>query len=205
MVIAKPKPKASATYADYFATPEGERWELIDGVLYHTPETPGAWHQDTSMNLSYLMHRHDGDRRLGAWWHAPLAVVLSRRNVVEPDLLYIRRERFHILTDRACEGTPDLLIEILSPYQPACSERDRLVKPELYARHGVVEYWILSAETETARVLTDPVIRNGTGQYLSERLYGTGDTLATAVIPGASFAIANIFGDLWPPRRSKCV
>ena len=49
--------KGNATDADYWATLEGERWELIDGVLYHTPETPGTWHQETSMNLSLLMRQ----------------------------------------------------------------------------------------------------------------------------------------------------
>ena len=201
MVTATVTAPGSATYADYFATPEGERWELIDGVLYHTPETPGTWHQHTSVNLSYLMHRQDDARKHGKWLHAPFAVVLSHQNVVEPDFMYIRRERFHIMTDRACEGAPDLLIEILSPYQPADTERDRLVKPELYARHGVAEYWILSAQTETARVLTHPVIRDGMGVYMTETVYDNGDIISSVAIPGASFAVADIFDDLWPPRR----
>lgn len=199
MVIAMSK--GIATDADYWATPEGERWELIDGVLYHTPETPGTWHQETSMNLSFLMRQQDGGRKLGRWLHAPFAVVLSRQNVVEPDFMYVKRERFHIMTDRACEGAPDLLVEILSPYQPADTERDRLVKPELYARHGVAEYWILSAQTETARVLTQPVIRKGMGVYTTETVYGNGDIINAAAIPGASFAVDDIFADLWPPRR----
>lgn len=199
MVIAMPK--GNATDVDYWATPEGERWELIDGVLYHTPETPGTWHQETSMNLSLLMHQQDENRKQGAWLHAPVAVVLSHQNVVEPDFMYVKRDRFHIMTDRACAGTPDLLVEILSPYQPADTERDRLVKPELYARHGVGEYWILSAQTETARVLTQPVIRNGMGVYTAETVYGNGDIISTAAIPGASFAVDEIFADLWPPRR----
>ena len=195
------KPKGAYTASDYFATPLGERWELIDGVLYHTPETPGTWHQEALMNLLMLTHRQDDDRKRGMWLHAPFAVVLSPQNVVEPDFLYVRRERFHIMTDRACEGAPDLLVEILSPYQPAVTERDRLVKPELYARHGVAEYWILSAETETARVLTQPEIRNGKGVYTAETFYGNGDIISVGAIPGAAFAVADIFADLWPPRR----
>lgn len=153
------------------------------------------------MNLSLLMRREDGNRKQGGWLHAPFAVVLSHQNVVEPDFMYVRRERFHIMTDRACEGAPDLLVEIQSPYQPADTERDRLVKPELYARHGVAEYWILSAQTETARVLTQPVIGKDKGVYTTETVYGNGDIISTAAIPGASFAVADIFADLWPRRR----
>ena len=90
MVTAKPK--GTYTIADYFTTPEGERWELIDGVLYHTSETPGTWHQEVLGNLSYQYHRQDKDRRLGVFWAGGhFAVVLSERNVVEPDLMFVKQ------------------------------------------------------------------------------------------------------------------
>ena len=190
MVIAMPK--GNATDADYWATPEGARWELIDGVLYHTPETPGTWHQETSMNLSLLMRQQDGNRKHGRWLYAPFAVVLSSQNVVEPDFMYVKRARCHIMTDRACEGVPDLLVEILSPYQPADTERDQLVKPELYARHGVPEYWILSAQTPIPLRMV---------VYTAATVYGNGDIISAAAIPGARFAVDDIFADSWPRRR----
>ena len=54
MVIAKPKGKY--TYADYAATPEGERWELIDGVLYHMAAAPNTKHQESSENTGNLIN-----------------------------------------------------------------------------------------------------------------------------------------------------
>ena len=196
------KPHGVFTAADYFATPEGERWELIDGVLYHTSETPGTWHQEVLGALSYQYHRQDKDWKLGTFWAGGhFAVVLSEQNVIEPDLMFVKREHSHLFTDRAYEGTPDLLAEILSPdFQPTNTERDLMVKPELYARHGMSEYWIISIKDETVQVLTDPVIRNGVGHYASEEIYRPGDALTTAAIPGVSFDIAEIFSDLWPPK-----
>ena len=86
--------------------------------------------------------------------------------------------------ERACEGAPDLIAEILSRFQPAHTERDQFVKRELYARHGVPEYWILSPDAETVLVLSKPVIRAGVGEYTSEHLYRVGDILTTTAIPG---------------------
>ena len=203
MVTAKPK--GQYTYADYFATPEGERWELIDGVLYHTSETPGTWHQEVLGNLSYQHRLQDKDERLGVFWAGGhFAVVLSERNAVEPDLMFVKQEHCHLFTDRAYEGIPDLLAEILSPdFQPANTDRDLMVKPELYARHGMAEYWIVSIQDETLRVLTDPVTRNGVGHYASEKIYRPGDVLTMKAIPGVSFDIAELFSDLWSPKVSN--
>jgi len=196
------KPKGKYTAADYFATPAGEWWELIDGVLYHTPQAPGAWHQEVLGTLSYQCHRQDKDRRLGVFWSVGhFAVVLSERNVVEPDLMFVKREHCHQFTDRAYQGVPDLLAEILSPdFQPANTQRDLTIKPELYARHGVPEYWLVSIQDETLRTLTNPGTRNGIGHYDSEKIYRPGDILTTSAIPGISFDITEIFSDLWPPK-----
>ena len=196
------KPHGALTAADYFATPEGERWELIDGVLYHTSETPGTWHQEVLGNLSYQYNRQDPDEALGVFWAGGhFAVVFSERNVVEPDLMFVKREHCHLFTDRAYEAIPDLLAEILSPeFQPANTQRDLMVKPELYARFGVPEYWIISIQDDTLRALTNPVTRSGVGHYGSEEIYRPGDVLTTTTIPGVSFDIAEIFSDLWPPK-----
>ena len=197
------KPHGAFTAADYFATPEGERWELIDGVLYHTSETPGTWHQEVLGTLSHQYHRQDQDERLGVFWAGGhFAVVLSERNVVEPDLMFVKREHGHRFTDRAYEGTPDLLAEILSPdFQPANTERDLMVKPELYARHGVPEYWIVSIQDETLRALSDPMARNGVGHYASEKTCRPGDILIINAIPGVFLDVTEIFSHLWPPKQ----
>jgi Uma2 family endonuclease len=131
----------------------------------------------------------------------PFAVALSNRNVVEPDLLFITATRRHILSERACEGGPDLVVEILSCFQPAHTERDQSVKRELYARHNVTEYWILEPDNATVLALSKPVVCGGAGKYTSERVYRIGDILTTTAIPGLAIPVAMIYADPW--RRMK--
>ena len=192
MVAAKPK--GTLAYADYAATPEGERWELIDGVLYRMAAAPNTKHQEASENTGNLINDTIRPRRLGRVYRAPYALILSERNTVEPDLLYVSAARRHIITDRGCEGIPDLVVEILSPSNRA---HDLAVKRELYARHGVPEYWTMDPYRETVLALTEPALNDGVGEYATETLYQIGDTLTTDRIPGLAIAVADIFAAPW--------
>jgi Uma2 family endonuclease len=80
---------------------------------------------------------------------APFDVVFSDFDVVEPDLLYISRERASVLTERHVRGAPDLVVEILSP---GTRRTDEITKRKLYERFGVQEYWIVDPELETIKV-----------------------------------------------------
>ena len=188
MVTAKPRGKL--TYADYAATPDDERWELIDGVLYRMAPAPNVKHQIASKNLGRLIDVPVTAGELGLLLYAPTDVILSEQTTVQPDLLYVSAGRFHIITERACEGPPDLVVEILSPSNTAY---DLEVKRELYARHGVPEYLILDTDAESVRALSVPTIDGNTGVYLSETIYRSGDTLVIGAIPGLAIAVADIF------------
>jgi Uma2 family endonuclease len=74
---------------------------------------------------------------------APMDTVLSDDTTAQPDVIYVRKENRAILKDRVC-GVPDLVIEVLSP---GTSRRDRLEKLDLYAKHGIAEYWIVDTES----------------------------------------------------------
>ena len=192
MVTAKPKGKY--TYADYFATPEGERWELIDGVLYHMAAAPNIKHQIVSGRLGAQFDRHVEPRRLGFVFRAPCAVLLPGESAVEPDLFFVSTARRHILTTQSCEGPPNVVVEILSPSNRS---HDLERKRELYARHGVPEYLVLEPYQETVLALSEPAVSAGEGGYSSERLYRPGDTLTVAAMPGLAIAVADIFADPW--------
>ncbi len=191
MVTAKPKGKH--TYADYAAAPDGEWWELIDGVLYKMTAGASARHQEVSENLGGLFSDHIRPRRMGRIYRPRFDLILPGETAVEPDLMYISASRLDIITQRGCEGPPDLVVEILSPSNP---RHDLETKRELYARHGIPEYWVLDPYQETVRALTEPVIRNGAGEYTAEALHRPGDMIVTAYIPGLTIAVADIFADL---------
>jgi Uma2 family endonuclease len=155
---------------------------------------PSIKHQILSKNLVWLIDPHVIQARLGLLLYAPCAVVLPGESAVEPDLLFISTERRHIVTARACEGPPDLVAEILSPSN---SRHDLAVKRELYARHGVPEYWVLEPGAATVLKLTEPVIRRGAAEYTSESRYASGDTLLSDSIPGHTIAVADVFAEPW--------
>ncbi|WP_457566616.1 Uma2 family endonuclease [Caldithrix abyssi] len=73
-------------------------------------------------------------------FHAPLAVDLSEKNVLQPDIIFIAKERQEIVTDKNISGAPDLVVEILSP---STAYYDLFDKKELYEQFGVKEYWIV--------------------------------------------------------------
>lgn len=184
------RPKGKYTYADYFATPEGERWELIDGVLYHMAAAPSVKHQTVSGNLFFLFSSQIRPGRTGLVYAAPCAVMFPGESTVEPDLLIVRAARRHIITERACEGPPDLVVEILSPSN---TRHDLERKRELYARHGIPMYLIVDADAESMRVLTEPIIGGNDGVYTQDVEYQPGDVLDISVIPDLRIAVSDIF------------
>ena len=188
MVSARTKGKY--TYADYFATPEGERWELIDGVLYHMAAAPNRKHQTASGNLFFLFSSQVRPRRLGMVFVAPFAVMLPDESTVEPDLLFVSAARRDIVTERACEGPPDLAVEILSPSN---TRHDLETKRELYARHSVPMYLIVDVDAESVRALSEPIIDGLHGAYTQEVVYHVGDIVDIAVIPGLRLEVSDIF------------
>jgi Uma2 family endonuclease len=145
------------TYRDYASWPEGERWELIDGVAYSMSPAPGANHQRISgeMQGSLLvwLKQHVGDCEV---FDAPFDVLLPSDaaqeedevdTVVQPDVLVVCDPAK--VTPRGCRGAPDLVVEILSPWT---SHKDQLIKHELYARHGVREFWVVDPGNRCARI-----------------------------------------------------
>jgi Uma2 family endonuclease len=138
------------TYDDYAALPDdGHRYELYEGELVTMP-SPRPRHQVVIGNLYMLMAEHVRDHRLGDVYLSPIDVILSRITVLQPDLVYVERARLGLVTERAIEGAPTLVVEVLSPSTDA---RDRGVKQALYARYGVPFYWIVDPEARTVQAL----------------------------------------------------
>jgi Uma2 family endonuclease len=76
-------------------------------------------------------------------------VVLSDENVIQPDLLFVTKERSLIVTEDNVRGAFDLILEIVSE---TTRKRDELTKRKLYERYGVREYGIVDPGLGTVRV-----------------------------------------------------
>jgi Uma2 family endonuclease len=177
------------TYEDYCRLPDdGWRYEVLRGVLHVTP-APSWKHQRAVLRLGVLAENFLGTEPLGAVCVSPLDVILPGRlaDPVQPDLVFISRERLGIVKDRLVEGAPDLIIEVLSPSNWLDDRRDKF---EIYAEAGVREYWIASPMERTVEVF---VLRNGIYELLGK--FGEGEHVRSEVLPSFTPAINEIFVD----------
>ena len=174
------------SYEDYKSLPESEtrRYELIEGELVMVP-SPNEYHQRISGRLEFILRAFVEDKNLGRVYDAPFDVVFSEEDVVQPDILFVSKERFSIITEEEIRGAPDLVVEIFSP---ATAERDRTYKKTLYARHGVKEYWIVDPEEKTIKVMA-----LGKAGFESSGSYGKRDTLRTSTFPGLAINLSEVF------------
>lgn len=138
------------TWAEYARLPsEGRtRHEIIDDDLVMTP-APSRRHQRISIHLSTAVHTFVRAHHLGEVYHAPFDVLFADGDFVQPDLVFVRRDRLDVLSERGVEGAPDLVVEIASP---STAQRDRGIKLDRYRLYGVDEYWVVDPESRTVEV-----------------------------------------------------
>ena len=182
--MATQRSQIKFTYEDYRHTPDDKRYELLDGELIMAP-APRTAHQRTSRRMGTLLDTFVAENDLGEVFIAPYDVVLSETDVVQPDLLFVSKERSYIINEDNIRGAPDLVIEILSP---STAQRDRTLKRTLYALHGVPEYWQADTDAKIAMVLT---LDNG--EYKVAGIYGEGQMLVSPLLPGFTLEIDRIF------------
>jgi Uma2 family endonuclease len=145
----------SYTYADYCTWPDDERWELIDGVAWNMSPAPSSRHQGILGELFIQVAPYVKGTRCRVFL-APFDVLLPETvgqqedavpNVVQPDLTGICDASR--ITVRGCFGTPDWVVEILSPWT---LKKDLDAKFALYERHGIREYWIIDPGSRAVHV-----------------------------------------------------
>ena len=184
----RPTSGVKLTYDDFLLFPDdGQRHELIDGEHYVTP-SPNIAHQLIVGNLYFALRGYVEANQSGQLFTAPLDVVFSDFDVVEPDLLFVTAARRHdILTKQNVRGAPDLVIEVGSP---GTRRRDETIKRRLYERDRVAEYWIVDPDLEVVRIYRREDTGYGRPLALSRE---AGDVLQSALFPGLSLPLDVIF------------
>jgi len=172
-----------STIEDVYALPDGERAELIDGVLYMM-STPTRKHQRIIVETLYVFNKHikehGGNCEVDI---APFGVYLfdDDSTYLEPDIIVICDGGK--LDNKGCHGAPDLVIEVSSP---STRSRDCLLKLRKYEAAGVREYWIIDQEREQIDVY----------RFEKERVdkYSFNDQIPTDILEGLSmdFPVMNI-------------
>ena len=176
--------KRKCTYEDYLKTPDDERYELIGGELLMTP-SPVPKHQRISRKIEFMLEKFVTENDLGEVFDVPCDVHLDDENVVQPDILFISKDRLNIIGEKNIECAPDFVIEILSK---STAYRDLVQKKRLYSRFGVKEFWIVIPGEESIEVY---ILKDNT--FLLYRTYSKNEILESPYLKGFKIELKGIF------------
>jgi len=175
------------TQKDYQALPDtGPRYELVEGELIVAP-SPNHYHQVIAREIVFLLTSYLKTHPIGEMLFAPFDVYLDEINVFQPDILYFSNDRRSILTKVGVKGAPDLVIEILSPSN---ANRDREIKRKVYARSGVIEFWIVSPDSRTVEIYR---LQEEVGKPVAVR--SEQEVLETPLLPSLQIKLSEVFGE----------
>jgi Uma2 family endonuclease len=184
------------TYADYITWKFDQTVELIKGKILQM-SAPSRRHQGISWKMTLLIGNHFATHRCKAY-AAPFDVRLydSRKSakvnkdvysVVQPDICIICD--LDKLDDKGCLGSPDLVIEILSPGN---SSKEMKLKKSLYEENGIREYWIIDPDHENA--FQFHLLESGV--YSPATIYVDDDILNCVIFPDLKIDLNEVFSNL---------
>ena len=184
-VVTGPPP-GRWTYADWERLPkDGNRYEVIDGVLFMTT-APHSFHQWIVGRL----HRYVGipaeDQGLALSFMAPIGVLMPNCSPVQPDYVVVLKGRIDLFQNGRIVGVPDLLIEVLSPSN---APYDREIKRDAYGRAGVPEYAIIDPQARTLALyaLSSPT------EYGEPHIVAENEAVRFTCLPTISFTLSDLF------------
>ena len=163
---------------------DGRRYELYDGEVV-VSATPFPRHQRVAHHIGAILD--DYERRAGGLvFSVPIDIVFSEHNVVEPDVVYFREERRHVVKMlEVTRAAPDLAVEVLSR---STEKTDRGRKMQLLARFGVPEYWIVDPVKNTIEIY---VLRGPA--YECVATHDEHQKVHSPTFPDLSFPAARVF------------
>lgn len=170
---------------------DGNRYEIIDGVLYTTTASD-FFHQWIIRQLFLILYQQIDQAGVGVTVWSPIGVFMPGCDPVQPDLMVVRTVDMGMIQRRGIFGIPALLIEVLSPLRPSLDTR---IKWEAYARAGVPEYWIVRPDSRDVLVYSQPDVT--LGDYGQSQLVRHDDVLVSPTLP-VQAAVAQFFADAPP-------
>ena len=192
--VKEPDLAGTYTASDYLSWTFDGLMELIRGKIHKMSPAPASNHQ----RLVGRLHANLYSRLTGKTcevWLSPFDVYLVKPgedyretgNIVEPDLCVICDPGK--VREFGCVGSPDFIIEILSP---STAKKDAGSKLRLYEEYGVKEYWMISYIEKLVFVN----VLNAEGTYITEKPKTVEDTISPKAFPGIKVDLASLFADL---------
>ncbi len=181
--------QGSWTWDDYLRLPDdGQRYEIIHGVLYVSP-APRFIHQFVASRLAHFLSVFVLERGLGAVLTAPLDVLLPGiASPVQPDIVFLANDNLPDVEEALnFQGVPDLLVEVLSPGNRRV---DLEVKLKAYEQAGVPEYWIVNPKRRIILLYHLDATRH---VYQELGRFGVDDVVRSVVLGGFELKVADLF------------
>jgi len=178
---------ASWSYARWSQLPDnGNRYEVIDGVLYMTT-APSFFHQWITSRIIRMLQTQIEDRGVGIVAFSPIGLLMPGCDPVQPDIVVVRSAERGMIYDRRINGVPALIVEVLSPSN---AEKDTEIKRAAYARAGLPEYWIARPGERDLLLLSRP--DQASGLFLQSSSVAPDGELVSPTLPFRA-AIAGFF------------
>lgn len=187
-----PKQEQKYSYADYLTWNEDERWEILESVQY-MQAAPSRIHQEISGEL-YRQFANYLQGKSCRVYHAPFCVRLDVekndsdiKNVVEPDITIVCDSSK--LDEKGCLGSPDMIVEIISP---STGKKDKVTKFNKYEISGVKEYWVLEPEQKLVSVF----LLQSNGRYGRPEMYTDEDKIKVSIFPELEIDLKAVFASV---------
>jgi Uma2 family endonuclease len=165
---------------------DGNRYEVIDGVLYMTT-APSFFHQWIVSRITRVLQTQIEDPGIGLVAFSPIGLLMPGCDPVQPDIVVVRSDERGMIYDRRINGVPALIVEVLSPGN---AEKDTAIKRAAYARAGLPEYWIVRPSERDVLVLAQPDA--ALGDYLHTVAFAQSQELISPTLPVRA-AVAGFF------------
>ncbi|MBO9609613.1 MAG: Uma2 family endonuclease [Paenibacillaceae bacterium] len=182
--VIKESPVTYDLYADMMD--DGNRYEIANGVLELMSPAPTTIHQMLTYKMVSSLEASCGNEFIILL--SPIDVILSDTEVRQPDIVMIHRSRMAIISNRGINGSPDLVVEIMSKHS---RRRDKVQKRIAYAKYGVTEYWLIDLTNFTL----EQYVLDGNRYELVE-VYAEDDTISSTTVPCASFSMNGLVQSL---------
>jgi Uma2 family endonuclease len=185
--------KEEFTYSDYLRWPDNRRWEVIHGTAFDMSPAPSTEHQRVLRKLLVHFDNFLTDTPCEVF-SAPFDVRFPEGDERDDDIDTVVQPDISVICDgskideNGCKGSPDIIIEILSP---STAKKDMQEKFTLYEHHGVKEYWLVFPFEHVIEVFT----LSEPGTYgRPAAIYAEDDMLPVGLFPGLEIDLAGVFG-----------
>ena len=159
---------------------EDDRVELLEGTIVEV-SPQGERHARVIQRLNRILVQRLGEQFVVR----PQLPLTLGDSEPEPDLAVVRAE--DTVSSDSHPRTALLVIEVASE----SLSHDRTVKARVYARAGVMEFWIVNLEERRVEVHRDP--EAAVGRYRTTFTVGAKESLSAAVLPDFNVEVATLF------------